>query len=118
MLRACHIASALSRVAMTILGNGSIEAVVLTGFQSKYFPAFSHEASEEFLLEFRQRLLDQKLALGGAHRHVLEFGLEKRDRGDRYQMNASALVDRQVGACLGFQFAQHVEPQRRDGPDG
>jgi hypothetical protein len=54
----------------------------------------AHEASKKFLLEFRERLLEQVLALRGAHRNVLELGFEKSDVADRYQMDAAALVDR------------------------
>jgi hypothetical protein len=54
----------------------------------------AHEAPQKLLLELRQRFLEQKLALGGTHRHVLELGLEEYDAADRYQMNAAALIDR------------------------
>src|SRR5690606_21615020 len=57
-----------------------------------------HETIAELLLERSQRLLDQELALAGAHRDVLELGLQVDDLLERHQEHAAALVHRQVPA--------------------
>src|SRR5512147_1481304 len=55
----------------------------------------AHEPVAELLLEARQRLLEQELAVVRADRDVLELGLEVDDLVDRHQDHARALGDRQ-----------------------
>ena len=85
-------------------------------FRDQAVAVDAHEAPQKFLLEFRQRFFQQEFAFGGAYRHILELGLEEGDIVHGYQVNAPALVDRKMRPRLGFEFAQHIEPQRRDGP--
>src|SRR5262247_1207583 len=57
-----------------------------------------HEDLAELLLETRERLVQQELALGRADRDVLQLGLEIDHIGDRHQINPAALAHRKIAA--------------------
>ena len=76
-----------------------------------------YETAGIFLLQVGQRLFQQKLAITGAYRDVLEFGPQVEHVGHRNERDPAALGYRQIGSRFGRRGAQHVEPQRREGAD-
>ena len=68
----------------------------------------AHEALAELLLEPGQRFLDQVLARRGAHRHVLELGLEVDHVRDRDQVDLAALLGREMRARRARDLAQRL----------
>ena len=131
--RACHSASADSRVAMTMrAGDGAhcrpssrtmccwrrLTAIFSSqpsssashwpspspraaleaahrGARDQAVAMHAHEALAVLLLEPRERLLDQVLALGGAHGHVLQLRLEVDHVVHRDEVDAPALLRRE-----------------------
>src|SRR4051794_32301729 len=55
----------------------------------------AYEAFGILLLETAQRVFDQILAFGRAHRDVFELGLEVKHVFDGYEMNSAALLRRE-----------------------
>src|SRR3546814_1242504 len=65
----------------------------------------AHEAFAELLFQRLERFLDQVLAAGVVHHHVLLLGLQVVDVLDRDQAQAAAQARAQVGALLALAVA-------------
>ena len=80
-------------------------------FRNEAVAVDAHKPSGEFVLKARERFFEQVLALRSTHRHIFQFRLQENNFRKRYEMNTSALVDRQVTACVRLDLAQHLQSQ-------
>ena len=73
----------------------------------------AHEAVRIFLLETRERILDEVFALGGAHGHVFQLGLEVDHVVDGDEMDAPALLRRKKRGRALAHLAQRFHARAR-----